>query len=219
MTPLPSAQKERILRIAAELFAKNGYRATGVQELGKAVGLGRGALYYHIGSKEQLLFDIGFVHVEEMVEFGEALVEKESPAEEKIRELSRALMRNIVDNLNEWTVFFHEAKSLTGRARKLIMARRQRYEQIWTDIVAQGTQSGEFHAVDPVAIKGVLGMHNYSYIWIRERGRLEPEEIADAFCDIIMPGLLVRDSAHEPPRPPAGAKGKAAVATREPRGG
>lgn len=216
MAPPPSKQKERILRVAAELFAKNGYRATGVQELGKAVGLGRGALYYHIGSKEQLLFDIGFLHVENMVEFGETLLEEGTSAQDKIRRLSRALMRNIVDNLNEWTVFFHEVNALTGPARKPIVARRERYEQIWADIVAQGTQSGEFRKVDPVAVKGLLGMHNYAYLWIRERGRLEPEEIADVFCDIIMPGLLASGTADEQPSTPARRQRRGAAAAGEP---
>jgi AcrR family transcriptional regulator len=214
MAPPPSKQKERILRVAAKLFAKNGYQATGVQELGKAVGLGRGALYHHIGSKEQLLFDISFLHVEEMVELGEALLEEETSAQDKIRRLSSALMRNIVDNLDEWTVFFHEVNALTGRVRKPLIARRERYEQIWADIVAQGTRSGELRKVDPVAIKGLLGMHNYAYLWIRERGRLEPEEIADVFCDIIMPGLLASGAADERPSTPARRQRRATAGER-----
>ena len=47
-------QKERIRSKAAHLFARNGYHGTGVQEISEAVGLGRGALYHHIGSKEAL---------------------------------------------------------------------------------------------------------------------------------------------------------------------
>jgi TetR/AcrR family transcriptional regulator, cholesterol catabolism regulator len=40
-----------------------------------------------------------------------------------------------------------------------------------------------------VLVKGLLGMHNYSYLWMREDGRLTPEEVADRFCDILLGGL------------------------------
>lgn len=62
-----SHQFERIQKIAADLFATRGYRAVGVAEIGDAVGLGRGALYYHIGSKEDLLFSIVVRYIEDLV--------------------------------------------------------------------------------------------------------------------------------------------------------
>ncbi len=48
-------QKERILKIAAQLFAKRGFHAVGMSDLQDAVKLGRDALYHHIRSKEDLL--------------------------------------------------------------------------------------------------------------------------------------------------------------------
>ena len=74
-------QKARIRHQAARLFADNGFDATGVQELSEAVGLGRGALYHHIGSKGQLLFDIITSSVIEVVEEAEALVDEPLGAE------------------------------------------------------------------------------------------------------------------------------------------
>ena len=34
-------------------------------------------------------------------------------------------------------------------------------------------------------------MHNYAYLWLREDGRLTPEEIGDRFCDVLLAGLRV----------------------------
>jgi TetR/AcrR family transcriptional regulator, cholesterol catabolism regulator len=47
--------RENLVDVAAGLFAKNGYASTGVAEIGDATGLARGALYYYMGSKEELL--------------------------------------------------------------------------------------------------------------------------------------------------------------------
>ena len=108
-------RKQQIARIAARLFAANGYHSTGMSELSEAVGLGKGALYYHIGSKEELLYEISAEHVQQMVAYGEALVAREDlSAPEKVRSLSRTLLRTISENLPEVTVFFHEIRTLGG---------------------------------------------------------------------------------------------------------
>jgi len=57
--PAETSTKERILKIAAQLFSTRGFHATGMAELEKATGLARGALYYHIGSKEELQSSMG----------------------------------------------------------------------------------------------------------------------------------------------------------------
>jgi len=38
-------------------------------------------------------------------------------------------------------------------------------------------------------IKGVLGMFNYSYLWLTADGARTPEEIADGFLDALITGL------------------------------
>jgi AcrR family transcriptional regulator len=183
-------QKQRIRDQAARLFARNGYDATGIQELSEAVGLGRGALYHHIGNKEQLLFEIMTSSAIETVLEAEALLEEtERSAEEKVRALSRMMTATVADNLAEWTVFFRELEALRPPLRRQALAWRQRFEDVWIAVIDQGGASGEFRPLDPIVVKGILGMHNHAHVWLRPRGRLAPEEISDAFCDLLLPGL------------------------------
>lgn len=184
-------RRAEISSIAARLFAEHGYHATGMAELGEAVGLGRGALYHHISSKEELLFEISSRHVEDMVVFGETLLERaDIGAVDKLRALSARLMRTIADNLPELTVFFRDAASLTGGRRTQVIELRDRFEDVWAGVVAQGVDEAAFRSLDPVAIKGMLGLHNYSYIWLSSDGRLSPEEISEVFCDLLFAGLV-----------------------------
>ncbi len=190
MTRKGTLTKERILRTAAELFARNGYHATGLSELGEAVGLGRGALYYHIGSKENLLYELSVKHVEEMVAYGEKVLSSPLGAEERFRRLSRKLMRVIADNLPELTVFFREINSFSGQRQDRIVMLRARFEKVWLKVISDGEAEGLFQHGDDLTVKAVLGMHNYSYLWIDPEGTLSPEEIADRFCDILLHGLM-----------------------------
>lgn len=182
--------KERIFRRAAELFARNGYHATGLAELGEAVGLGRGALYYHIGSKENLLYQISVRHVEQMVAYGEGLLLVRLTAEERFRRLSRQLMRVIADNLPELTVFFREVNSLTGARNEELRLLRDRFEEVWLTILRDGEDQGVFQHADELTVRAVLGMHNYAYLWLDPAGALTPEQIADHFCDVLLHGLM-----------------------------
>ncbi|MGY1727414.1 TetR/AcrR family transcriptional regulator [Geodermatophilus sp. SYSU D01062] len=54
--------RERLLRAAADVFARRGYEGTRVSEVADAAGLSNGALYAYFGSKAALLVDALHVH-------------------------------------------------------------------------------------------------------------------------------------------------------------
>jgi AcrR family transcriptional regulator len=49
------ARRHTIVDTSATVFAQRGYHATGIVELCEVNGLGKGAFYHYIGSKEELL--------------------------------------------------------------------------------------------------------------------------------------------------------------------
>lgn len=50
--------KDSIYDAALQLFASHGYGATGLREIARAIDVNPGSLYYHIESKQTLLFDL-----------------------------------------------------------------------------------------------------------------------------------------------------------------
>ncbi len=187
------ANRDRVLRVAAELFAKSGYHGTGITDLGTAVGLGRGALYHYIGSKETILYEISSRQLAQMNTVADELALTEADPEKRLRGLARALMRNIAEHRAEWTVFFREYHALTDERRDRTIAERERYESHWRNALDQGVRDGQFRSLPRLMVKGVLGMFNYSYLWITLDGAESPEEIADDFLDSIIIGMRLRD--------------------------
>jgi AcrR family transcriptional regulator len=53
-----AATRERLVRAAAELFARRGYRDASVQAIGEAASISRGSIFWHFGSKEGLLWAV-----------------------------------------------------------------------------------------------------------------------------------------------------------------
>ena len=93
--------RDRIVRTAAELFAVNGYDATGIAEIQAKAEISRGAFYYHIDSKQTLLFEISKNQVDKMNAAAAELTARPAPADVKIREMARKLLRNISDHRAE----------------------------------------------------------------------------------------------------------------------
>lgn len=185
------SSRDRLLRVAAELFATKGFHATGMSDLEKASGLGRGSLYYHISSKEELLFEVTSRYLLELIDFGKTLLATKMPAEHRLRQLSRGVMRASVEHLAELTVCFRELHSVAGERRAELLDLHRSYEKIWTDVLKAGVEEGIFRTADPLVVKALLGQHHYSYLWLRPGGSRSPEDVADFFCDLILLGLKV----------------------------
>ncbi len=184
--------RERIIRASAELFAANGYDATGIADIQARAEISRGAFYYHIDSKQTLLFEISKTQVDKMNKVAAQVADRRAPADEKIREMARALLRNISDHRAEWTVFFRELVALTGERRAEILSARDRYEQYWMELFRAGVRGGLLTDVTPLQVKGILGMLNYTYLWLDPHGSVSPEQLADSFVDLLLNGMRLK---------------------------
>jgi TetR/AcrR family transcriptional regulator, cholesterol catabolism regulator len=191
--------RERILRAATQLFATKGFHATGVAEIGEVAGVGKGALYHHIQSKEDLLYDIVMRHVEKGLVRAEEILCSDSPPEEKLRQLCRHQLRTVAENQEQITIFFREQNALTGKRRQAMSELRHRVEDVWRKALQQGVDEGVMRSAEPVVVKGILGLINYSFVWYHSEGQLSPEQIADRLADLILFGVLLEPRA--PSRP------------------
>jgi AcrR family transcriptional regulator len=198
--------RDRIVRIATELFARDGYHATGVQALSESTGLGRGALYYHIKSKEDLLYDISLSLVNEMLDQALAVAALDVAPEEKVHRLARDLLRNLSEHRTGWTVSLYESRALSPERRREVLAARDRYERVWAGVLEQGAEVASWREPTPVLLRGVLGLLNSTYLWIESDGPMPPEEVADQYVELILDGLRPRSrrpaAARRPKSPP-----------------
>ncbi len=180
--------RDRILRVAAERFAQKGYHATGVAEIGDAAGIKRGALYYHIGSKEDLLYQLSRRHVEEALSRGQVVVAEADGAVDKFRVLVREHLRTLAARRDEVTVVMHEMYALTGDRAKQLNLLRSQYEQLFAAVLREGVVEGVFRSAERIEVLGVLSMLNYTYVWLDPKGPISVDEIAQRLTDLILFG-------------------------------
>lgn len=187
-----TGQRDRILKIAAKLFAQHGYNAVGMSELGEAVQLGRGALYHHIKSKEDLLYDISRQYIATLADFAEQILTSEADPSKRIVSLGDNLVSAIAMHQSELTVCFREVQSLTEPRLSEVLDLHRRYENVWRQTMVEGAESGVFRPYDSIVLKGILGMYFYSYLWMRADGKHGTTLIAERLNDL---SLRMLDSA------------------------
>lgn len=187
-----SEQSQKIRRAAAALFAAKGYHAVGVAELGEATGMGRGALYHHIGSKEELLYDISSRYMFDLVRDAHGISETEKEPVSRIKLLSQNLMEAVSRNLPEMKVCFREIDSLNGEHHRFVSKAHADYQAVWERAINDGVQAGTFRAVDKIAVKGLLGMYFYSFLWLNPDGKHSATNIGEVFADLVLHSLRVK---------------------------
>ena len=188
-------RREAIVDTSARVFAKRGYHATGIMELCAANDLGKGALYHYIGSKEELLAAIHDRVMDEVLLGADRVAEAEGTPSAKLAMLGEELLDVIHRYPDHVWVFLHEFPALTSTRAEHFRLRRRDYEQRVEAVLKAGIEAGVFRDVDPwLTTLAWLGMHNYTYLWLKPDGALSAHDVAAPFAEIFRHGLA---------RPPA----------------
>lgn len=188
--PKWQARREAIVDTSARLFARQGYHATGLNELCDANDLGKGALYHYIGSKEGLLAAIHDRVMDEVLRGADRVAEAGGSPAAQLEMLGDELLDVIHRYPDHVWVFLHEFPALTGERAATFRERRRQYERRVEDVLRAGVKSGEFRELDPwLTARAWLGMHNYTYLWLRPGQRLTARDVAKPFAEIFIRGI------------------------------
>ena len=208
----PKRREREIVAIAAEIFRKNGYADTSVQDVADAVGILKGSLYYYIDSKEDLLYRVLLeVHEDARGILGEIEAMTDVSPLEKIRAYVRNHVEYNVRNMDKVAVYYHDFGLLSTDRRAEIREQRRAYEDFLEKLIKEAQRAGE---VDPGADPRVLaycmfGTMNWTYTWYRPGGRVSIPRLADMVAGFVGSALLAP--------PPNGAPAPKRAAKPKPR--
>ncbi len=184
------ARREAIVDTSARVFARQGYHATATTELCEANGLGKGALYHYIGSKEELLAAIHDRVMDEVMAGADRVAAAGGSPPTQLAMLGEELLDVIHRYPDHVWVFLHEFPALTAERAEKFRKRRRAYEQRVEGVIRAGVESGEFRDVDPrLTALAWLGMHNYTYLWLKPGGALSARDVAKPFADLFVEGI------------------------------
>jgi TetR/AcrR family transcriptional regulator, cholesterol catabolism regulator len=184
------ARRQTIVDTSARVIARSGYHGTGIAELCAANGLGKGALYHYIGSKEELLAAIHDRVMDEVLQAAERVRRCDERPSAKLAMLGEEQLGIISRYPDHVWVFLHDFHALTGERAQEFRRRRHEFEQAVEDIIREGTESGEFREAEPrLTALAWLGMYNWAYLWLHVDGPLSAHNVAHGFAEIFLSGI------------------------------
>ena len=169
------SRRDEILAVAAQLFARKGYRGTSMRDIGEASGVLGGSLYHHIKSKDALFVELhnGALDAAE-ARIASAVADVADPWD-RLEAACVALLEVQLAPDSLTMPMMNDFREVPDDVRAQLVARRDRFEGLFRAIVADLPLPA---GIDRSVYRNLLlSQLNAAADWFRP-GRLSPREIA-----------------------------------------
>lgn len=187
----PGNDRETVLRRAIELFNRQGYDATSINDLAVDLGVSKSALYHHFASKEAVLaaaLDEALAGLSSVVDAAADATRGET-AYDRLRATVEAAVHILVAHLPAVTLLLRVRGN--SPLEQSALERRRHIDEQLARVVQQAAHEGDLRDdVDPEVISRlVFGMVNSLVDWYHPDGPISPESIAEAVTGVLFQGL------------------------------
>ena len=179
-------RRDSILRVAARLYARQGFNGASVADLAKACRTSKSLIYHYFPAKDDILHQVMAAHLDDLVDAAREAT-RSGTAEEKLRALTLAFMRLYVDAQDSHKVLLNELDNLPPGPRSEVIGKQRRIiamvEELIRDIRPE---------TGPLALPLTMlffGMINWTHTWFRVEGRVSAESLADMAVEVMLRGL------------------------------
>lgn len=191
--------REAILDATDSLLSRYGYKKMTIDDLAKEVGIGKGSVYLHFTSKEEIVLS----HVDRIIEQLKgklaAISNSDAKPEERLRRMLKTRVLHRFESVQHYT---QNLNDLLAAIRPRFLARREIYfteeARIFASVVEEGQKSGDFSDGDAAKIAESLILATNSLLpfnlTVQELGsRKSVETKIQRLADLLLQGLCRRD--------------------------
>lgn len=188
-------KQEAFYKAGTWLFNKKGFNGASLDEIAEYLNVSKGAFYYHIRNKEDLLYNC-YNHSLAIVE--RVYREADNAGSTGIEKIDYASRRTfLIQNSDLGPLIRYNTITALPTARRLeVLARTDAANNHFLDFLAQGVKDGSIRPVDPLVARNLLaGAINASMdisLWRRVDNI---DDAARDYFDVFFNGLLPREPA------------------------
>lgn len=176
---------------AAQIFFTKGYSATSLNDIADALNITKAALYYYVESKQDLLYRIIKLGLDDVkAEVLDQAREIEN-AEERLRFIVRNHSRLSAGGNHAVIIISHEVDALNFDQRQEVLQRRREYFEFIRNTLVQLEAQGKLQNIDlTTATFTLLGMIIWLARWFSPNGKMSVENVCEDVCEMALRGIL-----------------------------
>ena len=187
-----SSRKEVIVTKAAALFREKGFKAASMRDLAESVGVEAASLYNHIKSKTELLHELCFGVANRFMHKMDEVESEKITAIEKVEELIRFHIDEMIHHYEEVYVSDREWKHLADPYLSNFQNQRRMYRKRFAAIIETGIRNKEIKKIDaPTAVLILLHAIGGIESWHRSTQKISAEALTDNMITILVGGLAL----------------------------
>lgn len=182
--------KTRIVKTAWNLFYKNGYEQTTVEDIINASKTSKGTFYHYFKGKDALLSSLSDLFDSKYKELYEIL-DPNLPAYDKLLFLNHELFYMIETSVDIHLLASLYSSQLVTKDKRSLLDKKRFYYQWITEIIDNGLQNGEFHnSLTSGEIVKIYAMYERAilYDWALCKGKYSLSQ----YSDKLLPPVLDR---------------------------
>lgn len=180
-------KSERIVAAAVELFYKQGYTKTTLDQVAEAISVTKPFIYSHFKSKNDLLAEICSRAIRVSHEALNRVFAADISPTEKLYTIARDFMLTVLQHQAHAVIYSREEKELAPEDRDAINALRRGFDRRFSALLEEGVASGEFTVDDvPLTALAIGGIVGWAPVWYRPGGRLSQIEASERVAVLVL---------------------------------
>jgi AcrR family transcriptional regulator len=192
----PAGRRAEIHATFIRHVAERGYEATNLGDIAGELGMSKGTIVHHFGTKAQMLRELEESYMTRQLAavalMWESLAE---PAERVAAVIHASALLHVVAR-DATVATQREVVQLSGDpAMQQVRKLRREMQDILVAEVRRGIAAGTFRDLDPeLTVLQMFGSLQWMWTWFRPDGSWRPEQVGSTVVDIVLGGILVEQS-------------------------
>jgi TetR/AcrR family transcriptional regulator, cholesterol catabolism regulator len=185
--------RRRILDAAAEVFSEQGYVGR-LSDIADRAGMKAGSLYYHFGSREELVAEVLRLGIEGSWDQVAAAVGRMPSTATPLDRLAAAIRAHTMSIVGRSAYATAQARIVGSLPPDLARTHRKdqrAYGDYWRDLFGAAQSAGQIRGEIDVFIAQMLafGAMNWTSEWFRADREMTPEDLADQAVVLFLHGV------------------------------
>jgi len=185
-----AAPRERILQVAAGLFAQSGYESSAIADLARELGVSKAAIYHYYPTKQDIYDAIILQTLQGLSSEVRAALARAEAGLPRLRAFMLAHADYFERHHAEFVTMLIGYSGMALPERADAARLRDGYEALLRELLSQGIAQGHFRSVDVAATgRAVLSLLNWMVRWYRPGQGDSATRVAEGYFDLVTRGL------------------------------